>query len=144
MQAMMSAALADRVGLRFHIKTRPMPGLSLEVASGGVHHIAPSPPGQQSLLLVIRGSAILGRRARMDQLAGKVGAYDEDRPVLNRTGLGSFYDVGGTTPQGSEVKRESWQSMILRELKFLGLKLATGRADVPVMVVDHATMPTPN
>jgi len=144
MQAMMSAALSDRFGLRFHVETRRMPVFFLQVEKGGIKNIVPSPQGQQSLLLVIRGSAIFGRGASMDELAGKVGAYYEDRPVLNRTGMNGFYDVDGPTPTGLEANRESRKSMILRELGLLGLRLVPGNAEVPVMVVDHVAMPAPN
>jgi len=36
------------------------------------------------------------------------------------------------------------RSAIEREVDRLGMKLVAGKADVPVMVVDHVAMPTPN
>ncbi len=38
----------------------------------------------------------------------------------------------------------AYKTKVARELKEMGLKLVPGKADVPVVVVDHVTMPTPN
>lgn len=144
MQQMMDAALADRFHLKYHIETREMPVYFLEVADGGPHYIRPSAAGEQSLLLRFAGGAVFGRGASMDLLAGKIGSYYEDRPVLNRTGLNGFFDIASPAPAGTYSNRAGDQEMVRLELQILGLKLVPGKAAVPVMVVDHVTLPTPN
>jgi len=151
MQQMMDSALADRFGLKFHMEKRRMPVLFLELSPGGPRLVNPSPPGQQSLLLRIGPSAIFGRGASMDELAGLIGTHFETKPVLNRTGLEGFYDIDlappPRSPSGGPIARMDAgdnRSAIEREVDRLGMKLVAGKADVPVMVVDHVAMPTPN
>lgn len=141
MREMMAAALADRFHLRFHVATRQMPVFLLEVARGGPHDMHPSAPGQQSLLLML-GPGITGLGATMDEFAAEAGALFEDRPVLNRTGLGGFYDIRVPATSGSPYAAGGIR--ILRLLKALGLKLVPANSSVPVMVVDNVTRPTPN
>lgn len=144
MRNMMGAALADRFHFRFHLENREMPVLFLHTAHGGTHGIKTSAPGDESLLLVF-GPGITGRGATMDEFAAKLGVYFEAVPVLNRTGLTGFYDIDAAAPPGGPpMGRGGQQTMILRQLKMLGLGLAPGRASVPVMVVDSVTRPTAN
>lgn len=147
MQQMMDVVLADRFQLEYRMEHRTMPVFFLEVAPGGPQIMKASKPGQQSLLLRVGPGAILARGASLDQIAGVIGSHFEDRPVLNRTGLEGFYDIDLKPPArtlGARSGEEDNRSDIERELSALGLKLVAGRAEVPVMVVVHVSMPTPN
>lgn len=139
----MDAVLAERFGLKYHIENRRMPVLFLEVDRGGPHYLKPSPSGEQSLDLRL-GMKVYGRGVSMDELAAKAGSYFLGRPTLNRTSLNGFYDIDTPAPGGAYMGRDANQSRMMRQLKQMGLKLVSGKADVPVIVVDHVTMPTPN
>lgn len=144
MQQMMDAVLADRFQLRYHIEHRPMKVYFLEVGPGGTHHIAPAQPGDQSLQFRAGDTGIFARGASMDELAGRMGSYYMDRPLLNRTGLNGFYDIDYQPHSGGYFSRQDRQSRAQNLLEQMGFKLVAGKADVPVMVVDHVAMPTAN
>jgi len=151
MQKMMDAVLADRFHFEYRIERRNMPVFFLEVAPGGPHFIQQAKPGEQSLLLRVGPSSIFGRGASLDQMAAIIGGHFEDRPVLNRTNLAGFYDIDLQPPPRSsapgEVSRTEPfdnRSAVERELAGLGLRLVPGKADVPVMLVTHVSLPTPN
>lgn len=143
MEEMMDSVLANRFHLKYHVERRTMVVYFMEVARGGTHYITRSPPGQQSLLLSLSQKAF-GRGVSMDYLAARAGTFWLGRPTLNRTGLNGFYDLNSPSPGGVYMGRAANQSMVAKELKSMGLKLVRGRANVPVIVVDHVTLPTPN
>lgn len=143
MERMMDTVLADRFHLRYHVETRRMDVYFMEVARGGIHFMTPSPPGQQSLLLGL-GEKASGRGVSMDYLAARAGTFWLGRPTLNRTGLNGFYDINAPSPGGASMGLAAYRNKVARELKEMGLKLVSGKADVPVIVVDHVTLPTPN
>jgi len=144
MEQMMDRVLSDRFALRYHVENRVMAVLYLRVRRGAPTRLQPAANNDQSLLLRFSDSGVFARGASMDEFAGKLGSYYEDRPVLNRTGLGGFYDIDAKVSAPSYMARLERQSMIARLVKDIGLELDPGKASVPVMVVDHVAMPTPN
>lgn len=151
MRLMMRAALAVRFKFTFHTESRVMPVYFLEVAKRGPTKLAISSPDEQrtDLLLALSADhlAILGRAVSMQELAGRLGVFPLDRPVLDRTGLARYYDINvkpsnaGPPPPGTP---QDSRGATLRALAQLGLTLVSGRAPVPVMVVDHVERPSPN
>ena len=146
--ARLRSLLEDRFALRTHVETRTIPVYALQPAStpfaegadihktsvdcetvirdaaagrGGVARGQGAPPCS----LRISMGQLTGHSITMQQVAGAL-AGPALRPVIDRTGLAGVYDI--------ELK---WGEQ-------LGLKLEATSANVPVLVIDSASMPTPN
>jgi len=143
MEEMMDALLADRFHLRYHVETRRMQVYFMRVARGGIRLMKPSPPGEQSLQLEL-GEKAFGRGVSMDYLAARAGTFWLGLPTLNRTGLAGFYDIDAPSPGGASMGLAAYKTKVERELREMGLVLIAGEAEVPVIVVDRVTLPTPN
>lgn len=142
MRLMMQSLLADRFGLRFHVETRTLPVRFLLIGPHGPKNITASAPGERYVLprIVLDGGGIEARAAPMIDLADFL-ANIFHQPVIDRTGMKGTYDM--------EVKvgfdAGHYPISALRDtLKRLGLALVSGKAAVPVMVVDRVKRPSPN
>lgn len=158
--AMFQRVLADRFKLQFHRETRELPALEMTVAKGGPKLREPnsSPPLDlakkygQSILRVGSGH-IEAEGTTMADLATFLSAINQDRQVVDETGLTGKYDFSikyseeigfGTSQTESEAPPPDTNDpslpTALREQ--LGLQLKAGKAPLDCFVVDHIERPT--
>jgi uncharacterized protein (TIGR03435 family) len=146
---MLQALLKERFQLAAHRETKEMPVFDLVVAKGGLKiapfdpaHIPPTPPRNGSASMIIGAMT-------MSQLADRI-TPDAGRPVLDKTGLVDRYFCAATfspiTAQTPDTTAEPGAVDIFRALEQqLGLKLEAGKAQIELLVVDHAErVPTEN
>jgi len=187
MLLMLQSLLEERYQLTFHREIRELPVYALVAARGGLKLPFPqegacveptpdtppdwaggimAPPqagrvplprcGAVRLMLEPGGARALGGKVRMAEFARTLSMVT-DRPVIDRTGFGSFFDVqmmflpDASTPAmpppppdvaaALELKTPSILSALQEQL---GLKLESTRGPVEVMVIDHAERPSGN
>jgi uncharacterized protein (TIGR03435 family) len=149
MLPMLQAVLADRFALRSHTEMRTLPVYALRIAKGGsklqpadapaganVQNVKCDPPGNRGLA-EITGEFDMPRLA--DTLAGTL-----DLPVVDATGLSGAYNVClGFAPNRPGVDA-SMPDLFEALRDQLGLYLASEKASVKVLVIDHIERATPN
>ncbi len=150
--------LADRMGLKTHMETRPTAIYNLVVAKGGSKMQAavrppaptdgsapaPLPPvdlqahgSRQGLEFVVQNAPL---RAVSSSLSSMMEA-----PVIDKTGLTGTYSY--TLQFGREWSAndpESWPSILTAVQEQLGLKMEAAHEAVPNLVVDFIQKPTAN
>lgn len=160
-QAMLQAALADRLKLTAHRETRMLPAYELHIAKGGVRfkpaaasdaaaivarHPGASPygaagdfmaPGANPNESLILNASIETLCKALRHMAG--------RQVVDKTGLTGRYDmlVQFEPPDGFSSPHDPLDS-VLYEVQQLGLRLDPAKAPVEVLVIDHADRPSAN
>jgi uncharacterized protein (TIGR03435 family) len=147
---MLLTLLQDRLGLIAHRETRRMSGYILSVGKDGPKLKETGPPvPTKDMPNPTSGPRFNGLRFRMGhgnmhQLAETLAAYLQG-PVEDRTELKGFYEIEVKIPN-SERNDDSDQLAAFREaLSAYGLHLASGKIDVPVVVVDNlAKVPVAN
>jgi uncharacterized protein (TIGR03435 family) len=83
-----------------------------------------------------------GRFVTMSEIASYFAATTAlRRPVEDRTRLSGRYDFSVEYPEGTDVDAGSFFTAFREQL---GLKFDNVRAQVPVLVIDHAEKPTPD
>jgi uncharacterized protein (TIGR03435 family) len=146
--AMMQAALEDRFQLKIHREARNMREYALVVAPGGPKFRDLDPgdhPGAEGYSGVSDGAIeLLGRgktaSGLADLLVSAVGA-----PVIDQTGLTAKFDYHlkyaplSVAPGAGDSAPD-----IFSAIQQLGLKLEPTKGPVPILIIDHAEMPTPN
>lgn len=150
MKQMLQSLLADRFGLSFHREPREMKVIVLTVANGGpklTPAVAPDakPFRENSANGTIAKSMPIGEFA--DFLSGPL-----DIPIVDRTGLTRKYDfaldftaylpdpsknMDGTKPDTTAILKAALNDE-------LGLKMAAGKAQIDVLVVDQVEKPSQN
>jgi uncharacterized protein (TIGR03435 family) len=146
-QAMIQALLADRFRLATHTETRELPIYALVVAKGGAK-LNPNAGGNyfgtgKGTITVRGGSDSLAALA--DRLAAVVG-----RVVINRTGMTGQYDMAlrwtpdSAVAAGAALPADAPPDIFTAIQEQLGLKLEPTKGPVPVLVIDHAEMPSAN
>jgi uncharacterized protein (TIGR03435 family) len=148
---MLQTLLADRFKLRAHRETKEIPAYALLVAKGGPKFKESSPNATESTQTVVSGrnQSITASKTSMDELAQMIGgAFALDRPVVDRTGLAGAYDF---KIEASPEWRMKGDDSDLRNISIftavqeqLGLRLASQKAMIEVLVVDHVEKPSPN
>ncbi len=167
----MQNLLADRFQLKVHRETRELPVYALVVAKGGSKL---SPSDDQSSLErlgvqnAINGSGPGIRAFGRGKMYGVKVSIDEithyftipfyfdqiGRRVVNMTGLTGIYDFklewtpdpgpGDNQPGFAPSLDSSGSSLFTAIQEQLGLKLEPQKRSVPVLVIDHAEMPSEN
>lgn len=150
MKQMLQSLLTDRFGLSFHREPREMKVIVLTVASSGARLTPTAAPNakpfrENSVNGTVAKSMPIGEFA--DFLSGPL-----DIPVVDRTGLSGKYDfsldftpylpnpaknMDGTKPDTTAILKAALNDE-------LGLKMAGGKAQVDVLVVDHVEKPSQN
>jgi len=158
---MLQSLIAERFHLKFHRETKAMPVYSLvQTKSGlaGAPDIKRSPSGDCAKItshdaapVVHAGSGtpptpcggesvnagkIVGHRSNMDELSTNL-AIMVERSVINRTGLNGSFDFTLTWTPDS-MPDGIGPSIYAALQEQLGLKLAAGRGQVEMLVVDSA------
>jgi len=151
----LKAILEDRFRVRVHMEQREMPAYTLHLARvgqlGPQLHVstiecptyvvgAPAQADPPRWCGFRNGAdSIRAQHVTLGQVASALaGTPGIDRPVVDRTGLTGVYDfrLDVTTEDGPSI------FTLLREQ--MGLTLQSGKAHIPVIVVDHADHPTPD
>ena len=143
---MMQAFLADRFNLKFHKETRTMQAFVLSIDRSGNKMTANSTEYEWEIPVQFVPATLLkvkGIRCPMYYLSWWIGQQN-NRPVVDRTGLTGFWDFtleylpdsmqGRTGPNGEPVDGPSLATALKQQL---GLKLDSEKTQVDVYVIDH-------
>lgn len=168
---MLQAMLEDRFHLVMHQMTREMPAVTLAVALGGFK-LKPDPEcgmetaaaeaglrGCGAMNQVFSGDTVTltGHGVAWQTLVNYLAIYAQEIPVLDRTGLTGSYDFklswrstslrGAPRSEWDNIKQENSSDFEAALMKQLGLTLNLSRPTkqpVPIWMIDHVSMPTPN
>lgn len=159
---MFQQVLADRFQLQFHRETRELPALEMTIAKGGAKLRDPNPSAPldlakkygQSILRVAPGH-IEAEGTTMADLATFLSAINQDRQVVDETGLTGKYDFsiqyseeigfGPLQPESETPTADANSPSLPTALREqLGLQLKSGKAPLNCFVVDHIERPTPD
>jgi|SRR6185437_3794070 len=153
LQQMLQTMLADRFKLAVHRGSKEAPVYNLVIAKGGPKFTATKPDAPLPAGMTLPGGGIIvpGNGAphfynfTMGLLATAL-SENNDRPVVDKTGLTGRYDivlpapersVEGAPPADPEAER-------MEMVKSLGLRLEPAKEDIEVLVIDHMEKPTAN
>lgn len=150
---MLRALLVERFRLATHLETKEMAVYSLVVERNGVKLKPAEELGGSSISINPNGSRLLGNMT-MKSFTGTLSGL-LDRPVVDRTGLTAGFNINlqwardelQSNPSGNDgTSGDSVHGpTIFTALHEIGLKLASGKAPVEILVVDHAEkVPTEN
>jgi uncharacterized protein (TIGR03435 family) len=151
MRVMLRKLLADRLGVKTHTDSRSMQVYALTLAKGGPKFQESTGSGQFSLQRS-NSFVLTAHNARMADLAQGISG-EAGRVVVDETGLQGRYEIhmdlapyiqraadGGN---GGQLDVQSIMFTGLQEI--LGLKLEPKKANVDILVIDHAEkVPTEN
>jgi uncharacterized protein (TIGR03435 family) len=145
--ALMQRMLSDRFKLAVHHETRRAPAYALVIAKGGPRlHESAGPRTYHTG----RPGLIEGHQWSMAELADALPGF-LGHPVANQTGLRALYDLKlewnplELTAQSETRGAAEGDSLFTAIQEQLGLRLEPIRAQVDVVVVDHAErVPIPN
>lgn len=163
LRPMIQALLADRFALKAHYETRERPVLAMTVAKRGSRLTptskavesagAAGPPRWGGLHNNGQGE-MEGRGATLEMLANVLGAQPEvgDRVIVNETGMVGTYDftLKWTPEAGAGASSEksnagvSGPSLFTALEEQLGLKMASRKEPVKVLVIEHLERPSEN
>lgn len=165
MDMMVQPILVERFSLRCHWETRALPVEKLQVSGKSANlkdaaaadnsktvTVGDATIGAGSLLITATGH-IMARAINMQTLVSYLeGQVNKD--VIDETGLTGKYDFemqlpssytnpSGAAEDGSQFQ-DSRDDLIQDGLSQIGLKLASSKAEVPVLVIDELKPPTAN
>lgn len=170
---MLQSLLADRFHFAMHRETRERPAIALEVAKGGLKLKAASgdcverptkaPPDEYRcgvLLVLLRSGTepaweYVGRSVSLGDIAA---GFRENDPVVDSTGVRGLFDIDVKVPFQQHPASDDANERLNNEIEFqaglkssfekqAGLTIDLGKRKklpVPVIVVDHVELPTPN
>jgi uncharacterized protein (TIGR03435 family) len=152
-QQMVRQLLVDRFKLAVHSDTRELPIYALVVAKNGPKLQPAKNPDAGTSLSSKRGQ-LTAKGASSAQLAQKLTRSLSDelgRIVLDKTNLTGKYDLTlkwtpdtGSPPMLNGQPDTDAPSIFTAVQEQLGLKLESTKAPVPVLVIDHAELPSEN
>jgi uncharacterized protein (TIGR03435 family) len=141
LDAMLRNLLADRFHLAVHRELRTMSALVLEVGKNGPK--LEQGDGGEAVTDSGRGQLKI-RNESMDDFAERL-ARIADLPVVNRTGLSGVFNLKlFWAPDDEHRKPDDPPSLFTAIQEQLGLRLTSGKSQVPVLVIDHAERPGDN
>jgi uncharacterized protein (TIGR03435 family) len=141
LDAMLRNLLADRFHLAVHREIRTMAALVLEVGKKGLK--LEQGDGGEAVTDSGHGQIKI-RNESMDDFAERL-ARMTDLPVVNRTGLSGVFNLKlFWKPDGDHPKPDDPPSLFTAIQEQLGLRLTAGKAEVPVIVIDHVQKPGEN
>jgi uncharacterized protein (TIGR03435 family) len=150
--AMVRHLLEVRLQMKTHTEIRTLPVLELIVGKDG-NKMTPTPPeaanaksSRQSVHTDDAVTTMVATHDRMEDIAGFL-ADQVHKPVVDKTGLTGLYDFElkwqrdeAQAPAG-DVTLPTLYTALQEQL---GLKLESGKAPVPVVVIDQIAEPTEN
>jgi uncharacterized protein (TIGR03435 family) len=156
------ALLADRFKLKVHWETKQGAVYNLVVSKAGRLQSTGAPPSAEELkqfgdkpipTLYQHGDSQYGfhyiaHGATTDEIAHML-AGQFGRPVSDKTGLTGKYDFdlktyGTRSDDRKDDETNPWPPLETAIQDQLGLKLVPAKGPVPVLVIDHVEMPSPN
>lgn len=156
MKMMIQKLLADRFQLKFHRESKKMSAYVLTVAKGGPKMQKGNPNALPGLFFRQLGVMTV-QNATMDEFTQVMQTSVFDRPVVNDTGLQGTWDfllkwtpdesqfggLGVKVPPPSNAA-DAPPPLFTAIQQQIGLKFEAGKAQVPVLVIDHVEPPSPN
>ncbi|HWC99944.1 MAG TPA: TIGR03435 family protein [Candidatus Sulfopaludibacter sp.] len=149
LHVMLQHLLEDRCHLKFHRETKEQSGYALVVDKGGPKFTEHDPPSMDHPPIAPAGPGkIQATNVAMDYLALFLTRV-LDQPVVNKTGLKSFYDfklefvperAGGPDGPNPIDGPTLFEALKLQ----LGLRLEATKATTEKIVIDHLEKPTAN
>jgi uncharacterized protein (TIGR03435 family) len=150
---MMQRLLADKFKLAVHNETRELPVYALVLAKGGMKFQAAKDPNS-GVRSSGRTGQLKGQGVTMADLAKALTRTlqtELGRVVIDQTNLTGKYDLTlkwtpsmGSPPMLNGQPDTSAPDIFTAVQEQLGLKLESTKAPVPVLVVDHAELPSEN
>lgn len=142
---MCQALLAERFHLKAHYESRPQAVYLLTVDKGGPHLKATSNAANEGGVQFSNGK-LAGKGVPVTILANLL-SYPAEREVVDHTELPGRFDFDlhfAPTNAGVSTEPSTEPDFFSAVRQELGLRLESGKADVPVLVIDHIEEPTPN
>jgi uncharacterized protein (TIGR03435 family) len=137
---MLQALLADRFGLKVHLKMKDLPAFALVAGKGG-SKLKPHAGDAGPTISVGRG-VLTCQRIDMAGLADALG-MQSDRTVMDETGISGEFDF--TLKWSPEADQDtSGSSLVTAIQEQLGLKLESTKSPVEVLVIDSAQKASAN
>jgi uncharacterized protein (TIGR03435 family) len=159
-EVMVQQLLAERFKLRAHPETRTLPIYDLVVAKGGSKMTLSTTPKDASGAgnMQVAEGFLKGIACRVDFLIDFLQSQPEldKRLIADKTGLTGSYDfslkwtpdpTGGVDPPSGDsgVRQDpNTPSFFTAIQEQLGLKLVPAKDSAPIIVIDHAEMPSKN
>ena len=153
-QQMVQQLLADRFKLAVHTETRELPVYALTIAKNGPRLQPANDPHAGTSFSSGRAGQLTAKGTSAEQFAQKLTRSLSDelgRIVIDKTGLTGRYDLTlrwtpdiGPAPMLNGQPDTSAPSIFTAIQEQLGLKLEPAKGPVPVLVIDHAEMPSEN
>jgi len=143
---MLQALLADRFQLRIHRETKEMPVYELVIARNGPKLRAASvDPGARTVWTGgVVNSSYAAKKTSMTTFASVLQSQ-VGRPVVDKTGLSGTYDFDLQYAPGNPPSADATAPSIFTAVQEqLGLKLESGKASFPMMMIDGAARPSGN
>jgi uncharacterized protein (TIGR03435 family) len=146
-QLLLQRLLVDRFGLRVRRETRPLPQFALVIDGAAKLGVPPTEGGDHGANLSVHNGQLTATYAPMEELVSVLSDSPEvgGRVVTDHTGLTGAYNFElnwAPDRSGAGVAPDATLPGLFTALKDqLGLKLERGVGDVPVVVVEQATLP---
>jgi uncharacterized protein (TIGR03435 family) len=140
---MMQSLLAERFHLRVHWEPKERTVYTMTLAKGGLR-MQPAADPKHGEMTFARGH-LSGKGVPLSFLASLL-ALPAERAVVNGTGIeGSYdFDLHFAPRDGAADSQTNDADFFTAVQEQLGVKLQSGRASIPVLVVDHVEPPTAN
>ena len=140
---MLQALLADRFHLVIRHATKELSAYSLNLGKSGPKLRESTTPEDSQDMSVDLGQ-IKSNRMSMEQLAGLLSRL-LGLPVVDKTGLTGYYDILLTwSPDQPSAEATHGPSIFTALQETLGLRLASGKGPVEILVIDHVEKPSEN
>jgi uncharacterized protein (TIGR03435 family) len=138
---MVQALLADRFQLKLHQETRTLSAYDLVVSKGGSKLQSSQAHGKS----VGTSRTYFNGQGLTTTLIAQELSRIAGRAVIDKTNLTGRYDFKlQWTPDDAPATEDSAPSLFTAIQEQLGLKLEPAKEPVPVLVIDHVDLPTPN
>lgn len=138
---MVQALFADRFQLKLHQETRTLPAYDLILAKGG-SKLQPTKSNGKSI--GVGRTFFHGAGLTMASIAEELSKIT-GRVVVDKTNLADRYDFKlEWAADDARTADNSAPSVFTAVQEQLGLKLEPAKEPVPVLVIDHVDLPTPN
>lgn len=138
---MLQALFADRFHLKLHQETRTLPAYDLVLAKGG----SKLQPSQSNGKSVSVGRTYFHGEGLTTYLIAEQLSHIAGRVVVDKTNLSGRYDPKlQWTSDDAPTTDSSAPSFFTAVQEQLGLKLEPAKEPVPILIIDHVDLPTPN
>jgi uncharacterized protein (TIGR03435 family) len=138
---MVQGLFADRFHLKLHQETRALPAYDLVIAKNGSKLQLSKSNGKT----VRVGRSYFNGEGLTTPLIAEELSLISGRIVVDKTNLTDRYDLKlQWTPDDAPATNNSAPSFFTAIQEQLGLKLESAKEAVPVLVIDHIELPTPN